>query len=486
MAGWKIYAVLSGDLVGSKALKKEFGERCLTSLKDTLEDIGKNYERPFLIFRGDSFQGIISVPENALKDGILLRLSLIANSPSDKKKDRMDARIAIGVGTVDILPDESSIGEGDGEAFRNSGMELDGMKQNDVRLAIQTPWPEINDECNIMCSFLDRIIESYTKKQAEAVFLTLKGMKQQEIAERLEISQSGISRRLKDTAHEILEKIVILYSRGIKEKLNQIEKIEDKSSEVEWLLETGRTYFFMSQYEKAMNYVKKALQISREIGDKPGEAKALNNIGLIYGDKGEQDEALQYYQDALKIFREIGDKLGEAKALNNIGLIYGDKGEQDEALQYHQDALKIFREIGDKLGEAKALNNIGLIYGDKGEQDEALKYHQDALKIHRRIGDVRAEGNALGNMGSAYANLGEYRKAMELYEDALKIHRRIGDVQGEGKTLGNMGVAYANLGDKDRAYQCVNEAKLIFEKMGLEHMISRLDTIKKSIDSKVE
>jgi len=73
-----------------------------------------------------------------------------------------------------------------------------------------------------------------------------------------------------------------------------------------------------------------------------------------------------------------------------------------------------------------------------------------------------------------------------LFEKALEIDRRIGDVCGEGADLGNMGLAYSNLGDKDRAYQCVNEAKNIFEKMGLEHMISKLDTIKKFINSKFE
>ena len=61
------------------------------------------------------------------------------------------------------------MGEGDGEAFRNSGPELDKMKKREQNLVIRTPWSEINEELGIECALLDALIQRWTKEQAEAI-----------------------------------------------------------------------------------------------------------------------------------------------------------------------------------------------------------------------------------------------------------------------------------------------------------------------------
>jgi tetratricopeptide (TPR) repeat protein len=112
----------------------------------------------------------------------------------------------------------------------------------------------------------------------------------------------------------------------------------------------------------------------------------LGNIGLIYKAKGDLNKALEYLKDALDIDVEVGYRQGEANQLGNIGLIYKAKGELDKALEYLKDALNIDVEVGYRQGEANQLGNIGLIYKAKGDLNKALEYHQEALKIHRGIG----------------------------------------------------------------------------------------------------
>ncbi len=193
----KIYAVITGDLIGSSRFKMERQrDEVLLTLKDSFKKIETPdiIASPFVIYRGDSFQGVIAKPEEALKAAIIIRANLLSRFKG--KRVRLDARIAIGLGTIDYFPHEQ-VGEGDGEAFRNSGMELDRMKKEEQRLIVKTPWQEINDELRTECALFDALIQRWTKEQAEAVAYQIQGLKQEEIAKILNISQPAVFQRLK-------------------------------------------------------------------------------------------------------------------------------------------------------------------------------------------------------------------------------------------------------------------------------------------------
>jgi len=194
MVNDKIFAVLTGDLVGSSRFKsEEQRNEVLSVLKDSFDKI----EPPdiiasrFTIHRGDSFQGVLRSPEEAIKAAIIIRANLI--SKSFGKKSRLDARIAIGVGKIDYLRDDQ-VGEGEGEAFRNSGLELDKMK-SERHVTVKTPWDEINEELQTDCALLDALINRWTKEQAEVIIYHIQGWKQEDIAKKLNTSQSAVSQR---------------------------------------------------------------------------------------------------------------------------------------------------------------------------------------------------------------------------------------------------------------------------------------------------
>ncbi len=213
----KIYAVLTGDLIGSSRFRIQQREEVLSNLKDSFKKISPDIiASPFVIFRGDSFQGVLSRPDEALNAALIIRASLLSKFKG--KRTRLDARIAIGIGTIDYLPPDQA-GEGDGEAFRNSGPELDKMKKSEQNLIIRTPWTEINEELRTECALLDALIQRLTKEQAEAILYQIQGrvttvrrptvflsytqedlepgLIQEEIAKILSISQPALSQRLK-------------------------------------------------------------------------------------------------------------------------------------------------------------------------------------------------------------------------------------------------------------------------------------------------
>ncbi len=217
----KLYAVLTGDLIGSRQLKSS-GISYIEHLNKSLEYVWGGYHRPPFIYRGDSFQGITSEPESALKDAILLRLRLISGFNVEEKFPRIDARVSIGVGEIDHLPDEGEdlgdLGEMNGEAFEYSGLQLDRIKNERQNLAVKTPWEETNEELDIYCKMIDRLIERWTKKKCEAVMYRLEGRTLNEIGEMLNIDGSAVHYRLAQTDYEIVELIIQRYSDIIRNK----------------------------------------------------------------------------------------------------------------------------------------------------------------------------------------------------------------------------------------------------------------------------
>lgn len=64
----KIYAVLTGDLICSSRFRIQQLEEVLSNLKDSFKKISPDIiASPFVIFRGDSFQGVLARPEEALR-----------------------------------------------------------------------------------------------------------------------------------------------------------------------------------------------------------------------------------------------------------------------------------------------------------------------------------------------------------------------------------------------------------------------------------
>ena len=208
-------SVLTGDVISSSKANRDL---LLRDLKVAFDKIASwesdKKQRGFELYRGDSFQGIVFKPENALKYAIMIRAHL---RKLDKTVER-DARIAIGIGSIDYLAD--SIAESDGEAFRNSGPVLDTMK-NGVRVRVKTPWEEVNEEMEVTLVLADALINRWSASQAEVVAESLEESKQTEIALKLGISQSAVNQRLKSANWEAIEKVIERFATIIEKHIRK-------------------------------------------------------------------------------------------------------------------------------------------------------------------------------------------------------------------------------------------------------------------------
>ena len=70
--------------------------------------------------------------------------------------------------------------------------------------------------------------------------------------------------------------------------------------------------------------------------DRIGEAKASGNVGNVLKMLENYDQAIQFCSRHLEIARELNDKVGEGRALYNLGNIYHTKAKNLAQISNHQ------------------------------------------------------------------------------------------------------------------------------------------------------
>lgn len=187
-------AVLTGDVVASSALgagaRRELPALLATAARQLKAAFGRATPYDLEIFRGDSWQLVVTDPAQCFRAALFFRACVIAES----RERRLDTRVAIAVGAVDFLP-RHNVSAGDGPAYRASGEALDRLDAAS-RLALvgpgEQPWRDV------AVRLVDAIVQEWTARQARAVAGRLRHWTQQEIATHWpeRITQQSVARHL--------------------------------------------------------------------------------------------------------------------------------------------------------------------------------------------------------------------------------------------------------------------------------------------------
>ncbi len=202
----KIYAVLTGDIVGSSKLERQDREKLLGVMHKASQEIRAFWSdavpMDIDIFRGDSWQMLIEKPEHALEIAVYFRAYL----KSTMQNRKLDSRIVIATGTVDFIGNRVS--ESDGQAFRDSGKALEKMPRG-----VYLRYISDQNQASLMDAafrLLDAIIKGWTAKQALAVTGAIQGLTQEKIAKLWNppISQPTVLKHLDSSGWFAIENVL--------------------------------------------------------------------------------------------------------------------------------------------------------------------------------------------------------------------------------------------------------------------------------------
>jgi hypothetical protein len=210
-----VIAVLTGDVVDSSQLDRQ--ER--RTLPGVLRAAAKELQRAFgkavpydlEIFRGDSWQLVVTEPTLGIRAALFFRACVIAESPEGK---RLDTRVAVAVDRIDFVP-KRNISEGDGAAYRASGESLDQLGVG-TRLTLAAPGDQAWRDVTVR--LVDAVVQDWTARQARAVAGRLRGWTQVQIAERWpeRITQQSVARHLARSHWAAVEAAVLQLENSLK------------------------------------------------------------------------------------------------------------------------------------------------------------------------------------------------------------------------------------------------------------------------------
>jgi hypothetical protein len=185
-------AIITGDIINSQETDSE---NWLPKLKELLGKWGKT-PTDWEVYRGDEFQLKCSI--DAVFWKALSIKSLI------KQFENLDVRIAIGIGEEQYSSEK--ITESNGTAYVNSGRLLNEIKNEGKTFAIKTPNEGINADFNILFKWSSLDFDSWTVAVSEIVHLLMmdKNLTQDDLAKKLNISQSSVSQRIKRANFDLI------------------------------------------------------------------------------------------------------------------------------------------------------------------------------------------------------------------------------------------------------------------------------------------
>jgi len=196
-----------------------------------------------------------------------------------------------------------------------------------------------------------------------------------------------------------------------------------------------------ADYATAINYYKKAMEISKNINEKKLTRSSLHNTGVAFAYQGNYKEAEHYYAQALDISKELNFDYGILSAYNNLGNMYFNLAEYDKAQESLEKALEIANNTGVKEYQISVTLNLANIYNYKGHYDRAKQMYESVASISKDYQDQSLYTDALHNLAILEHNLGKYDRSIEYMNKLEPYYLKTGDKKKLSQLYLNLGAS---------------------------------------------
>ena len=284
------------------------------------------------------------------------------------------------------------------------------------------------------------------------------------------IAQNSIIESLKEqltVAKEDTLKVDILYKLGYEHwdydfeiALEYSNKCLELSRRLEYSKGLAQGYtnlglysYFKGDYEEAMNYYRLAIQA---IGDNiyPNfPAYTLTRIGNLFRAKSDFDSALYYYDLSKKRIPKNPGKIAYSSIFYNTGLVQIQLEMYDSALSNLKKSLMIRTEIKDSLLAAESIKEIGRVFLEVNDYDSAERYFQQLPVIASKFGSPEIEIFYSIYMGDLLLRKGMYQESLDYLKQSLELLKEHDFVRLKIDNLFVLGQAFAEMNEYDKALE---------------------------------
>ncbi|PWH84857.1 histidine kinase dimerization/phosphoacceptor domain -containing protein [Brumimicrobium oceani] len=169
----------------------------------------------------------------------------------------------------------------------------------------------------------------------------------------------------------------------------------------------GILYNRQKDYERANEYLMKALALSRDSDNVDATVYLLVSIATMNKRQGKLDEALELFLEALSLSEFTHDDLTRINVYSNLAQFYKNTGELDKAKVYFDRTAEMIEKTDSDYDRSYLWLNLTDYYFLKGEYQTSIAYGQKALDLSRKIKNRRAEYVTLNILLKVYEEIND-------------------------------------------------------------------------------
>jgi signal transduction histidine kinase len=233
----------------------------------------------------------------------------------------------------------------------------------------------------------------------------------------------------------IKNSLAMLYgsTRNVQQQLKELlsaREIVEHGTENRHLLYTltfniAIAFFNMSNYDSAMYYQRRAIEIEKSFGTNNYSGASQKNMGDIFLKKENLDSAKKYYLDALYLIEKKNTNVNYL-ALTQAALaeIYRKRGKNDSSLYYAREAVKNYTALGSFIPQTvESYAILSNSFKDSKQYDSAFFYMQMAKELSDSLN--AAEIERLGKFQQVGFNEQLRLKEKENEQEAYNNRKRV-------------------------------------------------------------
>lgn len=239
------------------------------------------------------------------------------------------------------------------------------------------------------------------------------------------------------------------------------------------------------EYEKAFQYGKEGLILSKGLSRPDVEARLLNTLGTAFDRSKLPDSAIVYYYKSLAISLQHHDLVMASKVYNNLGIFFtsDSRGELNDAKRNFLESYKITITLDDTTSLIRSQLNLGGIYAQLEKYDSASFYLSQAARLCRKQGNMRQLGQILNNIAVIKKLEDKHEEALQLFHEILEINQETGNPDQIVVVLQNIGFSHIKMKDYSLAIPYLREGLELATQANLD---ARLVSIHESMASAFE
>lgn len=218
------------------------------------------------------------------------------------------------------------------------------------------------------------------------------------------------------------------YEKGLEFTLEGVQMLQGKGyANIESNLYGGLqgTYLMLKQFDKAIGYGLKAIELGRKLEDKSPLMSALVNLANAYGEIAKYSEAKLLYSEALELATKTSSHSIEAMVYEGLSDIALQEGNYEKIKQYAEKALALNTGIQNAFGQMAAQQALGIYYLLEKKFVLAAQHTKQALQIAEKENYLEAKAEVINTLAALAFATQDFKAAFLYADDSKRITEKI-------------------------------------------------------------